>query len=498
MKSLIKLSFHLLLLLLLFACNKDDINISEEKIQFISFEFLQENNAKLLSKDINCAIEENSIKILIPHVLEDKNLIANFTFEGEKVFVGEQEQISGESINDFSKPVEYVIENASGEKKVYKVEVSAFTGLPIIFIQTENHADIVSKDEYLNATIQILGDSLSFEGNMRIKGRGNSTWGLPKKPYKLKFDKKESLLGYPKDKEWVLLANYTDKTNLRNETAFYLGRISELEWTPRSHFVEVFINDVYNGVYQLCEQIKISESRVNVTDNGYLLEVDQQNRLDPDDIFFTTDRILLNIKDPDIESNSEQFHFVKNYVTEAENALYSDIFTDPNNGYAKYLDVNSFVDWYLVNEITKNNDAIFFSSCYMNLIPGGKIKMGPIWDFDIALGNINYNSNQDPTGFWVKNSIWIQRLFEDPAFVQKVKDRFKYFKSKENEIYIYINNNANNLHYSIIENNNCWGTLYSQTSPNYAVWGSYENEIQYMKNWLNKRLIWLDQAFSQM
>lgn len=187
--------------------------------------------------------------------------------------------------------------------------------------------------------------------------------------------------------------------------------------------------------------------------------------------------------------------FIKEYITEAERVLFGDNFKDPANGYRKYLDVNSFVDWYLVNEIAKNNDAVFWSSCYMNVSPNGKIKMGPLWDFDIAFGNINYNNNQLATGFWVKEASWIKRLFEDTYFVDKVKERFKYFMERKEDIFMYINKTADTLHYSAIENNNRWGTLYSNTWPNYAVWGAYENEVQYMKFWLDKRFLWLDKAF---
>ncbi|MFK2476540.1 CotH kinase family protein [Bacteroides fragilis] len=367
--------------------------------------------------------------------------------------------------------------------------------MPVLFIETEDGSAISSKNEYKNATICIWGDSLPLNSDVKIKGRGNSTWTLPKKPYKLKFPEKVSLLGAPKDKEWVLLANYADKTNLRNETAFYMGRISQLEWTPRTHFVEVFINDVYEGTYQLCEQVKVSTSRVDVTDDGFLLEIDHLDKLDATDTYFETERILVNIKKPNVEVGDEKYCFIKEYITEAERVLFGDNFKDPVNGYRKYLDVNSFVDWYLVNEIAKNNDAVFWSSCYMNVSPNGKIKMGPLWDFDIAFGNINYNNNQLATGFWVKEASWIKRLFEDTYFVDKVKERFKYFMERKEDIFMYINKTADTLHYSAIENNNRWGTLYSNTWPNYAVWGAYENEVQYMKFWLDKRFLWLDKAF---
>jgi hypothetical protein len=275
-----------------------------------------------------------------------------------------------------------------------------------------------------------------------------------------------------------------------------MGQISALDWTPHGRFAELFLNEEYEGTYQLCESVKVSDSRVNVTDDGYLLEVDQLSRLDPDDVYFNTHKMLVNIKEPDVEVNDEKYNYISNYVVEAEDALFGSNFTDPETGYAKYLDVPSFVDWYLINEIAKNNDAIFYSSCYMNLAPGGKLKMGPVWDFDIGFGNINYNDNNSPQGFWVKTSPWMTRLFEDPAFVQKVKERFLYFRSKTDTILSNINISSARLKWSAIENNNKWQTLYNATWPNYAISGSYDNEVIYMKNWLNTRMDWLETAFA--
>lgn len=216
--------------------------------------------------------------------------------------------------------------------------VTAFTGLPIIYINTENKADIVSKDDYLNATISIQNDIYTRssildleETPVRIKGRGHSTWNLPKKPYKLKFDSKISLLSEPEDKEWVLLANYKDNSILRNAIAFFMGdTMTALDWTPCSHFVELILNGVYKGTYQLSEQIKISNDRVNVTDKGYLLEVDQLSKLEPDDVYFKTNKILLNIKDPDVENESESYNWIKSYINNVENTLYSESFLDEN------------------------------------------------------------------------------------------------------------------------------------------------------------------------
>lgn len=465
------------------------------------FKFSVDDNKMQIINDIEFKIEDNRITGRIPYYTKLESLIARFETNASMVKVGETIQISGVTANNFVEPVEYTVLHEDGSEETYTVEVTNFTGLPVLFIYTDNKEPIASKDNYVNGTIFFdgAGEFENLTAPMRIKGRGNSTWSMPKKPYRIKFDEKQSMAGFPANKDWVLLANYADKTSLRTEVAFNISRNTSLEYTPRTQHVEVFINDVYNGTYVLTEQLKIGKDRINVTDDGYLLEVDQLSRLDEGDVYFKTDRILLNIKDPDVELNSERYNWIRDFVIAAENALYGVNFKDPQNGYAKYIDVGSFVDWYLVNEITKNNDAKFFSSCYMNITPGGKLKMGPVWDYDIALGNVNYNNNYDPTGFWIKNSKWISRLFEDPAFVELVKERYNNLRGIIlNNIIAELNQDASYLSWSMIENNNKWGTLYTYTWPNDAIWGSYNNEIQYLKTWLSQRISWLDKAINDL
>ena len=125
--------------------------------------------------------------------------------------------------------------------------------------------------------------------------------------------------------------------------------------------------------------------------------------------------------------------------------------------------------------------------------------MGPIWDFDIAFGNVNYLGNNRPEGFWVKKRVsWYSRLFEDEHFVTKVKERFNYFYENKDALFNEINENANYLKYSVVENNAVWNTLYEYTWPNYAIWGSYDNEVAYLKQWLNTRMEWLKAEFDAM
>lgn len=463
--------------------------------------FRAADNPNQLIEDVECGnISDSIVECRINHIVTDKMLVPHLEFNGDSILADGQRVKSDTTRLDFRKPVVMTVANDT-LKKSYTVCVSSFTGLPVVWIETKDRQAILSKDNYLRASFRLAENVMTrgggdvFMDSVNIKGRGNTTWGMPKKPYALKFDNKVSLLGEPKDKSWVLLANYADKTSLRVQTAFYMGSISSLDYTPRYHFVELMLNGMYMGTYQLGEKLKISKDRVNVGDDGFLLEIDAKAA--EDEITFMTEHLEqpVNIKDPDVIVEDENYNYIKSYLVEAENALYADNFTDETEGWQKYLDMDSFVDWYLINEISRNCDAAFVSSCYMNLKRGGKLKMGPLWDFDIAFGNIDYSESHDPRGYLIRHASWYSRLFQDPAFVAKVKERFSYFYSHKDDIMQNINENAQYLRYSVEENNNKWGTFYNYTWPNYDVWGSYLNEVQYMKNWLNERFEWLKKEF---
>lgn len=475
------------------------------EIRLISFGFQTKDNPRWLSSDIEGEFKkDNVIECRIPNFVESKCLIPTFEYKGSKLTIEGEEVISGETEVNFNKPVTVSIIGNNGETIDYTLNVRAFTGLPVVYLVTDGYTAVTSKETYINATFTLTEDidtraaGDSWTARVKIKGRGNSTWTLAKKPYKLKFDEKVSILGEPADKTWLLLANYTDKTLIRNAVAFFMGHNSNLLYTTRAHFVEFFMHDVHQGTYQLCEDKDVSKDRINLSDNGYLLELDAKAA--EGDVTFRINTIAapINIKEPEIEANSEQYNLVLNYMTETENALYGENFADPENGYAKYMNVDTFVDWYLINEITKNPDAIFNTSCFMTWEPGDKLCMGPIWDFDLAFGNCNWNNCKFPEGFYIRDASWYARLFQDPNFVQKVKERFNYFYDMRDAIYTEINENAEYLKYSIIENDAKWSILYQYRWPNHAIWGSYDNEIQYLKRWLDKRFEWMKAEFDKM
>ena len=369
-------------------------------------------------------------------------------------------------------------------------------------IDTPNGVGITSKDEYVKEATFTLTTStgeLDYSGVTNIKGRGNSTWGAPKKPYAIKLDEKASLMSLPKDKSWVLLANYYDPTLLRNAVAFFMGNeLSNLDYTPHFNFVNLTLNGQYQGIYQLGEKIKISKDRVNVGDDGFLLEIDA--KYSADDIIFWCKKLQapINIKEPDVVEGDDNYNYVNNFVFTSENVLLSDSFLDENTDYQQYYDIDSFVDWYLINEIAKNRDAIFFSSCYMSLERGGKLKMGPLWDFDVAFGNYFFEDNNtneihnSVEGFWVRYGLWINRMFEDPSFVDMVKTRFNFYFDNRETIYKYIDSEAEYISEFIVDENKHWGLLSSPESENNVVIAAYNKEVEKLKSWLELRFQWLN------
>lgn len=369
--------------------------------------------------------------------------------------------------------------------------------LPIVFINTEKEKDITSRTIYQRAILKFENDSSVFEDTVFIKGRGNSSWRKPKKSYRLKLKRKAALLNYDKDKSWVLISNYKDKTMLRNHIAFYMSSISNLEYTPKSQFVELVLNNQYYGTYQLCERIKIDKHRINISKDGYLLEIDGKAKKGETTFRVEHLRHPVNIKKPSYISNNK-LKYIIDYFRELDHILYTPENQTTFEQWEKYIDVDSFVDWYLINEIAKNVDANFHTSCFMYLEPGGKLKMGPIWDFDRAFGNNPRKDLDKPYGFHVRRNTWFDQLFHSPLFVAKMKERFNYFYNHKADIMLEINTQANQLNKAICNNEKKWHILYTDEMPDDATLKQYNKEVKWMKKWLDKRFEWLRAEFNKL
>jgi len=495
--------FIVLGLLVFFGCKKDP---EEEKqpvypeASLTGFSFLKSNNLGL-DTDVVMDIHDNQITGRLPAAARMENLVATFNYTGASIAVNNIPQTSNNSVVDFSEPVTYVITHQDSSLVEYQVDALWFTGLPMFHISIDNGEEIVSKDDYVQGEVVAKGgrNYVDFSGEMGIRGRGHSTWFIhPKKPYQLKFDSKTEVFGMPADKKWILLAEYSDKTLMRNRLAFEMGYVSNLDWTPQCVYAEVFVNDDYRGTYNITQKVEEGEHRVNLGSDGYLLEIDTPDHLEEGDIFFYSSRFMFQIKEPETTFNSSQFNLIKNHINEFETVLFGDQFLDPDHGYRTYIDTESVVDWYLINEMAKNQDARSYSSIYVNYIPGQKLKMGPLWDFDLGFGNVDYSECEFPTGFWVKDHAWIGRMFEDPEFVAQVKSRFAYFKSKQNYFLEIIDNNASLLKYAQEENDQRWDLFGHYVWPNPVVFDTHQEEVDHLKDWYVQRMSWLGNAFDGM
>jgi len=381
--------------------------------------------------------------------------------------------------------------------------------LPVLRITTDNSAPIVSKEDYIAAQMTLESNvpgAAPVIGGLQIRGRGNSTWGMPKKPYRLKLTDKQPLLGMPASKDWVLLANYSDKTLMRNSLAMDLGTKIGMTWTPRTAFVEVYLNGRYDGLYLLSENIKIAKDRVNIDQlaegdvaadkitGGYLLEVDF--RQDGHTMFSAIDQLPIVFQDPEAPAQAQE-DYIKQYIDGFEAVLYSGDFANPVTGYAAYIDVDSFVRWFIVNEIFRNVDAQMWSSCWMYKPRGGKLHMGPLWDFDIAAGNIDYNNAYETAGWWIRDAPWISRLFEDPAFAARAREVWNEIKADQlPALFDSIPADAAVLQQAQLNNFQRWPILETYVWPNYRIPGSFAGEVDYLDSWLGARIAWMDAQFN--
>jgi len=501
-QSMIVVFFSLYLL----SCGGSDS--SEQEIPSVvivepiisQFSFLTQNNPSL-SSNLNLSISGSTITGKFPATADWQGMIATVKHTGASLIVNDTAQTNAVSEQDFSDVQNYTVMMEDGRKLSYSVDVVAFTGLPIIYLTTSGSGPIDSKEDYVEGNVTIKGGRNFADAPssvMKIRGRGNSTWEHPKKPFQMKLDDKSTFLDMPSKKKWLFLAEYSDKTMLRNTITFEMGYLSNLEWTPKSTFAEVYINDEYNGTYNITEKVEEGSNRVDIGDNGFLLEIDQLERQDSDDVYFYTNKFLVAIKEPSLNWDDQQYTYIKAYINEFEAALFASNFTDPINGYAKYIDIDSFVDWYLINEITKNVDARSFSSIYFNLVPGEKIKMGPLWDFDLSFGNVDYADSEYYNGFWIKDNPWISRLFDDNAFVEKVKTRFIYFQNNQNLIMDKIDAYAIKLNLAQQENDDKWETLGKFVWPNPVIFDTYNEEVTHLKTWYSQRMTWLDGALKNL
>lgn len=400
----------------------------------------------------------------------------------------------------------------------------ALVELPRLIIETRDEAAITSREQYVDALFVLANPALpesSIGLNGKIRGRGNSTWGQPKNPYKLQFANDASyaalgdVLGMKKQRNWALLADWFDRSLLRNKLALSLGASSVfadgLKWTPTGQHVEVWLNGAYQGVYLLTEDIRIDRSRLDIrkmgrndVDGGFILEADFRldcyNGPEANLQIVTAQGASICVDTPDEESiTPAQLAYARRLVAEVEADVYGPRRLDR-------IHRESFVDWYLLQELFRNNDAIFISSDFMWKDTDSAVRpqdrllnMGPIWDFDRAAGNVNYNENWRSDGCWVSVPYppnWIARMFDNADFRALTLARWQ---QKRAALATFVNDGldhfARRLAAPQARNFERWPILGLQL-VNYHSFATHAEEVAFLRRWLNERMAWMDVAFA--
>ncbi|MDR1370092.1 MAG: CotH kinase family protein [Dysgonamonadaceae bacterium] len=399
--------------------------------------------------------------------------------------------------------------------RVYSGAPTQLSNLPAIHVTTENNEPVLDKENYVQGNVIVKSSEPAEELSMvaGIRLRGNASFRMDKKSFRIKLDKKTNLLNLPaKAKSWVLLANHADKTLIRNAVAFKIGNMLGFDFNPSVRFVDLVLNGSYLGNYLLTDQIEVNENRVNIDEQeatdiiepnitgGYLLE----QAGDPTDEpvwFLSGKEMKLVIKSPDSDVITDaQIQYIKNYISDFENRLFSDGFKDLIDGYRAKVDTTSLINWYIACELTGNSDA-FWSIYLYKKRSDDKLYFGPLWDFDIAFNNDNRLG--DATRKLMRKDAWdpkawIQQMWLDDWFRNAVKRRWQQLVVDGNllqELTSYINETSRLINQSQQLNFTKWNILNKQIYLETFLFGTYQEGVDYLKSYLTNRIDFLTENF---
>lgn len=398
-----------------------------------------------------------------------------------------------------------------------------FTDVPQVYIYTDKS---ISKDYHANpdVTVSIVDKKGGTykditDGECNIKVRGNSTAGAAKKPWNIKLSGKKSVLGMDKGKKWCLLANSFDKSLMRNSLVYDLGLQNGVTYSSQSRFVDVYINGTYNGNYLMTEPVEAKTGRVeidayNSTNNDILLELGTRNEQGVDHFQTPKLGITFDVNDPekgddltDAEVDAK-IQRARAFLGDFETALSKNNYDE----ILKYMDEDTFVNFYIASELFKNVDFNFSSTRFY--IKGSKVYAGPLWDFDLSSGNCKpeyyreyYVDGVSYKGYYCQGMNWYKKLFKNETFYSKVKQRYKELQyviqnmyKTDSETTLSINYLADQYGASFERNykdkNNLgagWSLTdddgYSYTST--AHWTNWKQPIEFLRDWLKNRNAWL-------
>lgn len=517
------------------------VTVEENTKQFGRFLLTTSDNTGL-PFNVACYIGSERITAVVPASADLSAVKANFTYYGKNVTYNGEELTSRSTKMDLTEDVTLTLNAKDGSSRTMTVHIEKLaTGLPSMTLNTSGYSAISSTTEYKSASFTIGGGNSSVcsyatsattkGADCSIKGRGNTSWTYDKKCYTMRFDTKYSLLGLPESKNYVLLALYADQSLMRYRLAEYLSETVGLQYTMNLRYVDLWLNGEYAGVYGLVEKIEVEKNRVAITDYvspatpvnqiGYLLEFD--------DHLYTAaseeqrkqwSTIGKGFHDPAI---NETFFYqsvlgpawimirttnAKNLTADHVNYIYAVV----NNAmealkagdYEKisaYIDVESFVKWYLIEEYLNNTDSDMTSSVYMYIDVGGKLTLGPLWDVDNCAGNHTETASATAHALYDSTDGWFSYLFKCSEARAMLKTQWAAMQSALDGVNGTLDATSNMLNTAAALNFNRWaqlGTNLSTQPAAIADANTYDKQVTYLKDYLAQRRTALDAFYGSL
>ncbi len=380
------------------------------------------------------------------------------------------------------------------------------TGLPRLDVVTDESFARIGREDYVGCSVSLsgAGEEYDFEElRAGIRGRGNSTWKLyPKKPYRIKFEEKTSMFGEPKNKSWVLLAMYNDFSYIKDRLAFTLAdSVGSEDFVPSYNYVELYINGSYNGLYLLTDQVEEKKGRVAVeedftaedTEVPFLVELDDYAPGEGEEgiDYFTISGRHYAIKYPEADERytDAQFNYIKDYITKVAELTKRKNVT--LGQLSEYIDVESFIDFYVVQELMGQSE-IDFKSVYMSKSVGGKLKMGPVWDFDWSVNGPYFtkykNINKDRSEYLFSGDNFFAGLYHgSPEFRTALSERYSEIRDGLIEAINTVESEKTMLEKAAEKDKLRWHLFHFDAD--------FEERSDEVIEWVRRRLTWIDGDF---
>ena len=396
-------------------------------------------------------------------------------------------------------------------------QYTQITNLPTIYINTFNNRNISSRSTYVLSTLTwVEGEDCITYDSVEIRGRGNSTWNLAKKPYRIRFKTPQKFLGrgFAKARSWTLLANHADKSLIRNAVTFDMGDFLGQPFAPAAKFVDLVLNGTYLGNYQISDQVNVDNKRVEIVEQdvpadaesnitgGYLLEIDGFGTSEP--VFFRTSKnLIVNVHSPDETIiNTAQRNYIKNYLDTYERTLFnSKTYKDPDVGYRALTDTSTLISWYIASELSANPDCFWSTYIYKDC-DDPKIYFGPLWDYDIAynncdrVGDVTRRTMVDAAFGSDLAKVWVKQMITDTWFNEAVNRAWNRALDEgiEEHMLEYIDSLAALLDESQARNYRKY-SISSHVYNEIYLYSTYDDYIHQLKSFITDHIDYLSSVF---